>query len=136
MDEFGEPIPSASILVEGRSRGVITDLDGTFVIEVLPTDKLVVSFLGMETQTILVGKQTNIVVKMQPQTAELDEVTVVAYGKQRKASVIGAINTVSMNELKMPVAKLSSGLAGQLNRVQVLIFGFGVSILSVQATNL
>ncbi|MCS2621044.1 carboxypeptidase-like regulatory domain-containing protein [Bacteroides thetaiotaomicron] len=52
MDEFGEPIPSASILVEGRSRGVITDLDGTFVIEVLPTDKLVVSFLGMETQTI------------------------------------------------------------------------------------
>lgn len=47
---------------------------------------------------------------MQPQTAELDEVTVVAYGKQRKASVIGAINTVSMNELKMPVAKLSSGL--------------------------
>lgn len=82
-------------MVEGRSRGVITDLDGTFVIEVLPTDKLVVSFLGMETQTILVGKQTNIVVKMQPQTAELDEVTVVAYGKQRKASVIGAINTVS-----------------------------------------
>ena len=80
LDEFGEPIPSASILVEGRSRGVITDLDGTFVIEVLPTDKLVVSFLGMETQTILVGKQTNIVVKMQPQTAELDEVTVVAYG--------------------------------------------------------
>lgn len=37
LDEFGEPIPSASILVEGRSRGVITDLDGTFVIEVLPT---------------------------------------------------------------------------------------------------
>ena len=120
MDEFGEPIPSASILVEGRSRGVITDLDGTFVIEVLPTDKLVVSFLGMETQTILVGKQTNIVVKMQPQTAELDEVTVVAYGKQRKASVIGAINTVSMNELKMPVAKLSSGLAGQLAGIVVM----------------
>ena len=120
LDEFGEPIPSASILVEGRSRGVITDLDGTFVIEVLPTDKLVVSFLGMETQTILVGKQTNIVVKMQPQTAELDEVTVVAYGKQRKASVIGAINTVSMNELKMPVAKLSSGLAGQLAGIVVM----------------
>ena len=107
-------------MVEGRSRGVITDLDGTFVIEVLPTDKLVVSFLGMETQTILVGKQTNIVVKMQPQTAELDEVTVVAYGKQRKASVIGAINTVSMNELKMPVAKLSSGLAGQLAGIVVM----------------
>ncbi|MCS3358239.1 hypothetical protein NXW00_28380 [Bacteroides thetaiotaomicron] len=57
---------------------------------------------------------------MQPQTAELDEVTVVAYGKQRKASVIGAINTVSMNELKMPVAKLSSGLAGQLAGIVVM----------------
>lgn len=120
LDEFGEPIPSASILVEGRSRGVITDLDGTFVIEVSPTDKLVISFLGMETQTVSVGKQTNIVVKMQPKTAELDEVTVVAYGKQRKASVIGAINTVSMNELKMPVAKLSSGLAGQLAGIVVM----------------
>lgn len=102
LDEFGEPIPSASILVEGRSKGVITDLDGTFEIEVTPTDKLVVSFLGMETQTILVGNQTNIVVKMKPKTAELDEVTIVAYGKQRKVSVIGAINTISTDELKPP----------------------------------
>ncbi|MCS2594310.1 carboxypeptidase-like regulatory domain-containing protein [Bacteroides thetaiotaomicron] len=49
-------------MVEGRSRGVITDLDGTFVIEVLPTDKLADSFLGMETRRLFCGKQTNIVV--------------------------------------------------------------------------
>ncbi|MEY8708915.1 TonB-dependent receptor [Bacteroides faecichinchillae] len=120
LDEFGEPIPSASILVEGRSKGVITDLDGTFEIEVTSTDKLVVSFLGMESQTILVGNQTNIVVKMKPKTAELDEVTIVAYGKQRKVSVIGAINTISTDELKSPVGKLSNSLAGQLAGIVVM----------------
>ena len=50
----------------------------------------------------------------------LDEVTVVAYGTQRKASVIGAITTVSTDELKMPVANLSSGLAGKLAGLVVL----------------
>lgn len=113
VDETGA-IPSASVLVAGSSRGVITDLDGTFEIEVSNKDKLIVSFLGMETQTILVGNQTNIVVKLVAKTSELDEVTVVAYGKQRKVSVIGAINTISMESLKTPVGKLSSGLAGQL----------------------
>lgn len=120
LNEVGEPIPGASILVEGSSRGVITDLDGIFTIKVSPTDKLIVSFLGMESQTITVGNQTNLVVKMAPKVAELSEVTVVAYGKQRKASVIGAINTISTSELKTPVGKLSSGLAGQLAGLVVM----------------
>lgn len=120
LDEYGDPIPGASILVDGSSRGVITDLDGLFTIKVAPTDKLVVSFLGMESQTILVGDKTNLLINMQPKVAELSEVTVVAYGKQRKASVIGAINTISTEELKSPVGKLSSGLAGQLAGLVVM----------------
>ena len=55
-----------------------------------------------------------------PKTAELDEVTIVAYGKQRKVSVIGAINTISTDELKSPVGKLSNSLAGQLAGIVVM----------------
>ncbi|MEG0011385.1 MAG: TonB-dependent receptor [Muribaculaceae bacterium] len=120
LDETGTPIPGASIIVVGSPRGVMTDLDGTFEIQVSNKDQLTISFLGMGNQTIKAGDQKNIVVKMEPKKAELDEVTVVAFGKQRKVSVIGAINTLSTDQLKMPVAKLSSGLAGQLAGIVVM----------------
>lgn len=113
-EQTGESIPGVLISVEGNSRGVLTDIDGNFEIEVSADDKLVVSYLGMESQTILVGNRTGIVIRLRPKAAELDEVTIVAYGKQKKASVIGAINTLSVGELKSSLGKLSSGLAGQL----------------------
>jgi TonB-linked SusC/RagA family outer membrane protein len=113
-EQTGESIAGASILVEGDSRGVITDIDGNFEIEVSTSDKLVISFLGMESQTVSVGNRTHIVIKMRSKINEMDEVTIVAYGKQKKASVIGAINTLSVGELKSSLGKLSSGLAGQL----------------------
>jgi len=113
-EKTSDPIPGASILVYGSSRGVITDVDGSFDIEVSSTDKLVISFLGMETKTISIGNQTNFTIKLIPKISELEEVTVVAYGKQRKVSVIGAINTISTENLRSPVGKLSSELAGQL----------------------
>ncbi|WP_050700929.1 TonB-dependent receptor [Dysgonomonas sp. BGC7] len=120
LDEFGDPIPSASVLVAGSPRGVFTDIDGSFEIEVSDNDKLEFSFLGMETQVISVGTKKQFLINLKPKAAELDEVTVVAYGKQRKESIIGAINTVTTDKLKLPVAKLSSGLAGQLAGIVVM----------------
>lgn len=120
VDEQGIPLPGASILVKGSSRGVITDIDGFFEIRVSAEDILLISFLGMETQEIQVGNQTDISVQLFPQTSELDEVTIVAYGRQKKESVIGAINSISTDNLKVPVAKLSSGLAGQLAGIVVM----------------
>lgn len=113
-DDQGEPLPGATIIVAGSTRGVTTDLDGSFEIEVTPQDKLVFSYLGMQEQTITVGNQKMIVVKLAQKIDEMEEVTIVAFGKQKKASVIGAITTVSSEELKLPVAKLSTSLAGQL----------------------
>jgi len=109
-----EPLPGVSILIENSTRGVTTDVDGTFEIRVNPSDKLVFSFIGMISQTINVQDKTFIDVTMYPMSSELDEVTVVAYGTQKKESVIGAITSVSVNEIKMPVGKISNNLAGQM----------------------
>lgn len=120
VDEQNEPLPGATIIVKGSTRGVSTDLDGSFEIEVTPDETLVCTYLGMQDQEIKVGSQKTAVIKLIPKTDELDEVTVVAFGKQKKSSVIGSISTITADELKMPVAKLSTSLAGQLAGVVVM----------------
>jgi len=112
--ETGEPLPGVSIMVDKSTRGVTTDIDGTFEIRVLPSDKLVFSFLGMESQTVEVGNKTYIEVTLAQQTSELDEVTIVAFGKQKKESVIGAITTVNPKDLKVPSSNLTTALAGNM----------------------
>ena len=77
MDDQGEPLPGATVLVVGSTRGVTTDLDGTFEIEVTSTDKLKISFLGLGDRIIAVGNQQNVVVRMEQKANELADVVVV-----------------------------------------------------------
>ena len=114
-EETGEPMPGATVSVEGSTRGVMTDLDGSFELTgVKPTDKLKFECLGKETQVLTVGTMTNFVVKLKNAANELDEVTVVAFGKQRKESVIGSISTVDVKTLKVPSSNLTTALAGNV----------------------
>lgn len=114
-EETGEPMPGATVSVEGSTRGVMTDLDGSFELTgVKPTDKLKFECLGKETQVLQVGTMTNFVVKLKNSANELDEVTVVAFGKQRKESVIGSISTVDVKTLKVPSSNLTTALAGNV----------------------
>jgi TonB-linked SusC/RagA family outer membrane protein len=112
--ETGQPLPGVAIVIENTPRGVTTDVDGSFEIKVSATDKLVFSFIGMESQTVIVGDKTFFEIQMAPKASELDEVTVVAFGKQKKESVIGAITTVSPAELKVPSSNLTTALAGNV----------------------
>ena len=120
LDDIDLPIPGAAVMVRGSSRGVITDNDGQFSIEVAPHDVLIIQFLGFEDEEIKVGDQLHIVVKMRTIASALDEVTVVAYGTQRKASVIGSISTVNTELLKTGVGQVSSSLAGKMAGLVVL----------------
>lgn len=114
-EETGEPMPGATVSIEGSTRGVMTDLDGSFELTgVKPTDKLKFECLGKETQIMDVGTMTNFVVKLKNAANELDEVTVVAFGKQRKESVIGSISTVDVKTLKVPSSNLTTALAGNV----------------------
>jgi len=113
-DAEGEPLAGATVTVEGTTRGVITDNDGAYTITVKASDKLVFAYLGMTSRTIEVGNKTVIDVTMIEQASELSEVTVVAFSKQKKSSVIASITTVNPNELRVPSSNLTTAFAGRL----------------------
>lgn len=114
VDEKGNPLPGVTIIVEGSTRGVTTDIDGSYTIEVRPTDRLSFSFIGLESQTIEVGNRNILNVVMNEQPELLDEIQIVAFGKQRKESVISSISTIKPAELKVPATNLTTALAGRM----------------------
>lgn len=109
-----EPLPGVSIQIENSTRGVTTDIDGTFEIRASSSEKLVFSFLGMESQTIDVGNKTYMDVSLKQAASELDEVTVVAFGKQKKESVIASVSTVQPSDLQVPSSNLTTAFAGRI----------------------
>ena len=112
-DTKGLPLPGVTVVVKGTTLGTITDNDGIFSIEANPTDKLVFSFVGMESKTIDVGDQKTINVQLQEKANELEEVAVVAFGTQKKESVVAAITTIKPGNLKVPSSNLTTALAGR-----------------------
>jgi len=114
LDEQDEPLPGVTITVVGSTRGVITDIDGNYTIDAKSTDQLLFSFVGLETQTILIGNQRVLNVTLMEKIDELDEVTVVAFATQKKESIIGSITTINPNELKVPSSNLTTAIAGRV----------------------
>ena len=113
-DVTGQALPGVTITVVGTSRGVITDNDGSFKIDAKSTDKLVFSFIGMESQIVDVKNQKEINVQLKDKTEELEEFTAVAFGRQPKGSVIGSIGTINPADLKVPSSNLTTALAGSM----------------------
>jgi TonB-linked SusC/RagA family outer membrane protein len=114
VDVKEQPLVGVNILEKGTSRGVITDVDGNFSIEVTDENAvLVFSFIGFEDKDVSVSGQDFIYVTMEESLAELDEIVVVGYGTQKKASVTGAVSQVSGEKLlKAPVGNISNKLGG------------------------
>ena len=109
------PAVGVSVTIAGNAqRGVVTKDNGEYSILAFPTDSLVFSYVGMLPQTILVGSQTVINVELVPDPSALDEVTVVAFGTQKKESVVSAITTVTPRELRVPSSNLTVALAGRI----------------------
>ena len=118
-DDTGEPVIGAGVLVKGTTLGTITDIDGHFSFRADDLNGvLVVSFVGMETQEIpMKGKGTFDIVLKSSNTL-LEEVQVVAYGAQKKATLTGSISSVNTDELlKVPTASIGNMLSGVLSGV-------------------
>ena len=114
-DETGQPLPGATVSIEGTTRGAIADLDGSFEISnVKPTDKLKVEFAGKETLVVPVNNQKNFMFKLKDVANELEGTTIVAFGTQKKESVIGSISTIDVATLKVPSSNLTTALAGNV----------------------
>ncbi|MGQ7867840.1 SusC/RagA family TonB-linked outer membrane protein [Sunxiuqinia sp. sy24] len=114
VDESGSPLPGATIVIEGSSGGAISNVEGEFSIDVRRGDKILVSFIGMEPQVIDYTGQQDLKIILSEKTDELDEVTVVAFGKQKKESVIASISTIRPSELKIPASNLTTAIAGRM----------------------
>ena len=113
-DELAMPIPGVSVKVTGEQRNAVTDGNGKYTIEVEPTDSLEFSYVGYKKQIIPVRNRVDINVVLVPDEGSLDEVAIVGFGKQKKASLVGAQVTIRPEELKLPVRDLTSAIAGRL----------------------
>lgn len=120
-DESNSPIPGANILLKGTNRGTTTDGEGKFSLTV-PDESavLVVSFIGYTAQEIVVGNQTDLTIKLNPDMQQLSEVVVIGYGTQKRSSVTGAVASVSAKEVTaLPVPSVGAALQGRIPGVQV-----------------
>ena len=113
-DSYGNPIPGVNILQETqKSNGTVTDFDGNFTISVSGESMLIFSYVGFITKKVD-PKDNNLEVILEEDLLGLDEVTVVAYGTQKKASVIAAVTSINPEELRVPTSNLTSSIAGRV----------------------
>ena len=119
-DESGNPVPGATVVVEGTNTGVVTDFDGNYQINASAGDQLTFSSLGFASQTITVGNQSQINVTLMSSVDILDEVVVSGYQTQQRRSLSGAIGTVDTEEaFKTQVTNAAEALQGRVAGVQV-----------------
>ncbi len=115
-DRQNIPLPGVSVVIKGTTLGVITDTDGKFRLSYSGDAKILVfSFVGMKTQELTVGTNKSFTVVMEDDNVNVEEVVVVAYGKQKKETVTGAVASIQTKLIKQsPSANLSVTLAGRL----------------------
>ncbi|MCL3779061.1 TonB-dependent receptor [Prolixibacteraceae bacterium JC049] len=115
IDSKGAPVPGVTVVIVGSTKGIITDFDGTYDISVAPDAQLQFSFIGMSDQVVEVNGRKLINITMTEKTEELEDVTIVAFGKQKKESIMASIETVRPADLKVPASNLSTALAGRIS---------------------
>lgn len=111
-----EPLPGVYVIINGTNTGVITDASGVFSIETPESNSVLsFSFIGYNTETVSLEGRTFVEVRLIPDVTSLEEVVVVGYGIQKKATVTGSISSVKSQQLTIaPVAQASNTLAGRL----------------------
>jgi TonB-linked SusC/RagA family outer membrane protein len=118
---INEALPGANVILKGTTRGLITDLDGKYSIEVPSKEAILVfSFVGYTDQEILVGDQTIINVALEEKRHALDEIVVIGYGKVKKSDLTGSVSSVKADDItKITSLNPEQSLQGKVTGVQV-----------------
>lgn len=113
-DEKGEGLPGVSILIRGTQHGMISDVDGSFTIEVADESAvLVFSFVGYLSQEVTVGSRTRLDVVLEVDEKSLEEVVVVGYGTQKKSDLTGSVVRANINAFReSPNVNIAQSLQG------------------------
>lgn len=114
LDKDGQPLIGVTVRNMTQSIGVVSDMAGYFAIEAEKGEKLVFSYIGFQDYELVLTNETSVEVVLNEDIKELDEVIIVGMGQQRKASVIGSITTVNVNEVNAPQRSLAASLSGRL----------------------
>ncbi|SIO14899.1 TonB-dependent receptor [Chitinophaga niabensis] len=114
MDPEGNPIPGATVSVNGTNRGVVSDALGIFTIDAAPNEILRVAMLGMKPEELKITGQKTLKVTLLPKVDDLNELVVVGFGQQKKVTVTGSVSSVNMADMQTPVRSLTNALAGKV----------------------
>ena len=98
-DESGAPLLGVNVVIKGTTRGTVTDLDGKYELQAEPEEILVFSFIGYESDEVVVGTQTEINMILVPEITDLDEVVVIGYGTVKKSDLTGSVSSVKSEDL-------------------------------------
>lgn len=122
IDKTGETVIGASVLIKGTTTGVITNLDGSFTLQDVPTNGIIqVSFVGYKTVSIPVKGQSAIKVVLEEDNETLDEVVVVGYGVQKKSDLTGSVMQVKTKDITSVTANNPiQALQGRVTGVSVV----------------
>lgn len=123
-DAAGQPIPGATVVVEGTNIGTVTNIDGEFSLNVGEGAVLKISFIGYAPQTVTVSNQSVLNVVLTEDQSSLEEVVVVGYGMQEKRNVTGAISSLDERSIReIPVASAVEAMQGQVAGVDIVSSG-------------
>lgn len=115
VDRDGFPLPGATVTVKGKTGvGVTTDADGKYAITCSPNDVLIYAFVGTLSVEEVAREANNVTIILQDDVIALDEVQIVAFGKQKKESVVSSITAVTPSELRVPSSNITSSFAGRM----------------------
>ena len=116
VDNTGEPVIGANVVVKGTTLGSITDMDGKFIIEDVPSNgTLQISYIGYKSIEMPIGSQSDFKITLQEDSERLDDVVVVGYGVQKKVTVTGSVASLKGEELKAsPTTNLTNGMVGRM----------------------
>ena len=117
VDKTDDPIPGATIMLQGTTQGTSSDVDGKFTLSV-PNESAVlqISYIGYQTQTLVVGNRRTFRIVLEELNTLLDEVVVVAYGTQKKESITAAISSAKTTDLKVSASpSIANSLAGRVS---------------------
>ncbi|MEA4937579.1 MAG: TonB-dependent receptor [Paludibacter sp.] len=117
-----EPIVGATVAVKGTTTGTITDINGSFNLNVSQTNaELQITYIGYKSQTVKVEGRKNIVISLSEDAIALDQVVVIGYGVQRKSDLTGAISSIKGDEIaKLPTTMVVQALQGKAAGVEVV----------------
>lgn len=116
-------LPGANVTIKGKNKGVVTDINGSYSLDVSPDDKIILfSFVGYEEQEVeIIPEKTVYDAMLKPASTSIEELVVVGYGVQKKSDITGATSHIKGNELiKQPVLTATQALQGKVSGVQII----------------